>query len=82
MARSPPPTHVDEIADGIYHISTPFPGLTGGFSYNQYSHTKNGRTLLARLAAAHPTTLACMHGSARHGDGGRLLEALAESLDF
>jgi hypothetical protein len=46
-----------------------------------YSHTKNGRSLLARLAAAKPTTLACMHGSAWHGDGSRLLEALAESLD-
>ena len=46
-----------------------------------YSHTKAGRPLLARLAAAQPTTLACMHGSAWHGDGGRLLEALAESLD-
>jgi flavorubredoxin len=46
-----------------------------------YSHTKNGRSLLARLAAAHPTTLACMHGSAWHGDGSRLLEALAESLE-
>lgn len=46
-----------------------------------YSHTKNGRSLLARLAAAKPTTLACMHGSAWHGDGSRLLEALAESLE-
>jgi hypothetical protein len=46
-----------------------------------YSHTKNGRSLLARLSAANPTTLACMHGSAWHGDGSRLLEALAESLD-
>jgi hypothetical protein len=46
-----------------------------------YSHTKNGRSLLARLAAANPTTLACMHGSAWHGDGSRLLEALAESLE-
>ena len=46
-----------------------------------YSHTKAGRPLLARLAAAQPTTLACMHGSAWHGDGSRLLEALAKSLD-
>jgi hypothetical protein len=74
-------TRVDEIADGIYRISTPFPGLPGGFSFNQYSHTKNARPLLARLAAATPTTLACMHGSAWHGDGSHLLEALVESLD-
>ena len=46
-----------------------------------YSHTKNGRALLARLAAAKPKTLACMHGSAWQGDGGRLLIALGESLD-
>jgi len=46
-----------------------------------YSHTKHGRSLLARLAAAKPTTLACMHGSAWHGDGSSLLEALAESLE-
>jgi glyoxylase-like metal-dependent hydrolase (beta-lactamase superfamily II) len=46
-----------------------------------YSHTKNVHALMARLAAAEPTTLACMHGSAWHGDGGRLLAALAEALD-
>ena len=46
-----------------------------------YSHTKNGRPLMARLAATNPTTLACMHGSAWHGDGAQLLSALAESLD-
>lgn len=46
-----------------------------------YSHTKNGRSLIARLAAANPKILACMHGSAWQGDGGRLLEALADSLD-
>ena len=46
-----------------------------------YSHTKNVHSLMARLAAAKPTTLACMHGSAWQGDGGRLLLALAESLD-
>jgi len=36
---------------------------------------------MAGLVAANPTTLACMHGSAWEGDGGRLLKALAESLD-
>jgi flavorubredoxin len=46
-----------------------------------YSHTKNGRSLLARLAAVEPKTLACMHGSAWHGDGGQLLSALADSLE-
>jgi flavorubredoxin len=46
-----------------------------------YSHAKNARSLMARLAGAKPTTLACMHGSAWQGDGGRLLIALADSLD-
>jgi flavorubredoxin len=46
-----------------------------------YSHTKDGRSLIARLAAGNPKVLACMHGSAWRGDGGRLLMALAASLD-
>ncbi|HEY0003549.1 MAG TPA: hypothetical protein VGB17_01970 [Pyrinomonadaceae bacterium] len=45
-----------------------------------YSHTKNGREMLERLAAAEPQTLACMHGSAWRGDGGALLRALGERL--
>ena len=45
-----------------------------------YSHTKNGRGMLEKLASAQPTTLACMHGSAWRGDGAMLLRALAESL--
>jgi flavorubredoxin len=46
-----------------------------------YSHTKNARAMLARLAATEPTTLACMHGSAWQGDGAALLGALADALD-
>ena len=46
-----------------------------------YSHTKNVRSLMARLAAAKPNVLACMHGSAWQGDGAQLLTALAEALD-
>ncbi len=45
-----------------------------------FSHTKNARAMLERLAATSPTTLACMHGSAWHGDGTRLLLALSDSL--
>jgi hypothetical protein len=45
-----------------------------------YSHTKNARAMLERLASAAPTTLACMHGSAWRGDGGALLRALADEL--
>jgi hypothetical protein len=45
-----------------------------------FSHTKNVGAMVDRLAAAKPTTLACMHGSAWRGDGAKLLRALAEAL--
>jgi flavorubredoxin len=45
-----------------------------------YSYTKNARALLEKLASTEPTTLACMHGSAWHGDGAKLLRALADAL--
>lgn len=45
-----------------------------------YSHTNSARPLLEKLAAAAPTTLACMHGSTFKGDGGELLLALADVL--
>jgi flavorubredoxin len=45
-----------------------------------YAHAKNTKGLLDKLAATNPTTLACMHGSAWHGDGARLLHALCDSL--
>jgi hypothetical protein len=45
-----------------------------------FSHTKNARAMLERLAATNPATLACMHGSAWRGDGAKLLRALADSL--
>lgn len=45
-----------------------------------FSHTRNARELLEKLAATEPTTLACMHGSAWRGDGANLLRALSETL--
>jgi flavorubredoxin len=45
-----------------------------------FSHSKNAPALIERLAAAKPTTLACMHGSAWRGDGAKLLRALADAL--
>jgi flavorubredoxin len=45
-----------------------------------YSHTKNGREMLERLASAEPRVLACMHGSAWQGDAASLLRALADEL--
>jgi flavorubredoxin len=49
-------------------------------SMDYYSHTKNTRVLLEKLAATKPTTLACMHGSAWRGDGEKLLLSLADEL--
>jgi flavorubredoxin len=45
-----------------------------------FSHTKNARPMLERLASTNPVTLACMHGSAWRGDGASLLRALADEL--
>ncbi len=45
-----------------------------------FSHTKHARAMLERLAATHPATLACMHGSTWRGDGAGLLRALADAL--
>jgi flavorubredoxin len=45
-----------------------------------YSHTKNVRPVLDRLAATNPRTLACMHGSAWRGDGASLLRKLSDVL--
>ncbi len=46
-----------------------------------FAHCPDTRATLERLAVVAPTTLACMHGSAWAGDGGRLLRALADSLE-
>lgn len=46
-----------------------------------FSRARDVRARMAPLAATRPRTLACMHGSAWHGDGARLLEALADALD-
>jgi flavorubredoxin len=45
-----------------------------------FSHAKNARAVLERLASTGPTTLACMHGSAWTGDGASLLRALADAM--
>ncbi len=45
-----------------------------------YSHGKNLGPLVEKLAATAPRTLACMHGAAWRGDGGKLLRALGEAL--
>ena len=45
-----------------------------------YSHAPDTVSILARLAAERPLTLACMHGSAWRGDGATLLRGLAAAI--
>jgi len=56
----------------------PSEAMRQGMDY--YAHAPATRSHLERFAALAPTTLACMHGSAYSGDGGRLLRALADRL--
>jgi flavorubredoxin len=57
-------------------------GPSEGFRHamDYYSHTTLAAATLAKIAEARPTTLACMHGSAWHGDGAKLLAALGDAL--
>ncbi len=57
-------------------------GPSEGFrkQMDYFSHTKNARAMLERLASTNPKTLACMHGSAWRGDGAKLLRDLADAL--
>lgn len=71
VSKSPPVTESD--------ILGPSEAFRRAMDY--YSHTRDGRALLQKLAATAPTTLACMHGSAWRGDGAGLLMALADSLE-
>jgi len=69
-AELPPITESD--------ILGPSEAFRHGMDY--FSHTKNARVMLERLAATNPATLACMHGSAWRGAGAELLRALADAL--
>jgi flavorubredoxin len=59
-------------------ILTPSLATLGQFDY--FSRTSAARALFDKLSATRPRLLACMHGAAWRGDGGALLDALAESL--
>ena len=52
--------------------------MRAGMDY--FAHSEGTRALLGKLAETKPRTLACMHGSAWSGDGGRLLLELADAL--
>lgn len=59
-------------------ILGPSEAFRHGMDY--FSHTKNARDMLEKLASTGPATLACMHGSAWRGDGAKLLRELADAL--
>jgi flavorubredoxin len=46
-----------------------------------FAHAPQTRRTLERLAQLQPAVLACMHGSAFHGNGAALLRALAERVE-
>ena len=68
----------DHVAVTEADILGPSEAFRGAMDY--FSHTKNARALLEKLAATEPRTLACMHGSAWRGDGSKLLRALADAI--
>jgi glyoxylase-like metal-dependent hydrolase (beta-lactamase superfamily II) len=59
-------------------ILGPSEAMRAGMDY--FAYGRHAGRYLERLAAVAPTTLACMHGSAYHGDGASLLRALAARL--
>jgi flavorubredoxin len=70
-ANPPPLTESD--------ILGPSEALRSRLDY--FSHTRNSRALMEKLAATRPEVLACMHGSAWRGDAAALLHELAGILE-
>jgi len=69
-AEHPPVTEGD--------ILGPSEAMRAAMDY--FAHSGDTRSLLGKLAATSPKTLACMHGSAWSGDGRGLLLQLADAL--
>ncbi|MGA7613744.1 MAG: FprA family A-type flavoprotein [Thermoanaerobaculia bacterium] len=67
-----------EIASTEADILGPSEAMRQQLDY--YSHSRNARDLIDKLAAFEPSTLACMHGSAWKGDGAALLRELGQAL--
>ena len=62
-----------------HDILEPSEMMRKGLDY--FAHGRDTRTLLEKLAATKPLTLACMHGSAWKGDGASLLRELGKRLE-
>jgi flavorubredoxin len=71
-AHHPPLSEGDDILERSERFRAPM---------DYYSHTRDGRALLEKLAVLRPTTLARMHGSAWRGDGAAMLRRLADALE-
>lgn len=67
-----------EVAVTTGDILGPSEAFRGQMDY--YAHAPHTRAAIERLAALDPEVLACMHGSAWRGDGGKLLRELADAL--
>lgn len=65
----------EPLADDILEASE---AMRTGMDY--FAHSPNTQSIIERLAALGPRTLACMHGSAYRGDGAVLLRQLAKRL--
>jgi flavorubredoxin len=59
-------------------ILGPSETFRGAMDY--FAHSPDTNAMLGRLANELPATLACMHGSAWHGDCARLLRDLARTV--
>jgi len=59
-------------------ILAPSEGFRAQMDY--FSHSRHASRHIDKLADLAPETLACMHGSAWRGDGGKLLRALGAEL--
>ncbi len=71
------PSHGDE-ALTAGDILEPSEAFRKAMDY--FAHAPQTRSMIDRLAQRKPSTLACMHGSAWRGDGGRLLRDLGAAL--
>ena len=68
-----------EVALTESDILAPSEAFRGAMDY--YSDSRRARPVMEKLAAFAPATLACMHGSAWHGDGAKMLRSLADAFD-
>jgi hypothetical protein len=72
-----PGASVPALTEDAAAIWGPSEAMRSGFPY---ADVRNARTLVEKLAATDPGTLACMHGSSYRGNGASLLNRLGQAL--